>query len=57
MPRESRGGQRGALAAWDKKGDTCCASGDRGGDVGPSIAQKPTQKGDARNQNNRRSMV
>ena len=30
--------------------------GDRSGDVGPSIVQKPIQKGDA-NQNNRRSMV
>ena len=48
----SRGGQRG-----DEKKNTCCVSGDRGGDVAPSIVRKPTQNGDARHLNNRRSMV
>ena len=42
---ESRGGQRGAQAARDKKKNTCCVSGDRGCDVGPSIVQTESEWG------------
>jgi hypothetical protein len=58
--KSARGGQGrtgGRFSSMRLEGGHMLRYGVRGGDVGPRIVQKPTQKGNARNQINRRSMV